>query len=143
MLVQVLPPFLVDLHGLDSSGCALGREPLGLGVLDHVLDILWVHRIEDGEEVVSIWVPVFRVLVLQILHDFRIAFELREDVLDAELVVLGHVHRALLADLEQFLFALKYRSDEVTVHGSHRRHKELNCAKRIRYFVIDLRCSLK
>ena len=123
MLVQVLPPFLVDLHGLDSSGCTLGREPLGLGVLDHVLDILWVHRIEDGEEVVSIWVPVFRVLVLQILHDFRIAFELREDVLDAQLVVLWDVDGSFLGNLQKLLFPGQYGADEVSVDRGHRRHK--------------------
>ena len=123
MLVQVIPPFLVDPHGLDSSGCTLGREPLGLGVLDHVLDILWVHRIEDGEEVVSIWVPVFRVLILQILHDFRIAFELREDVLDAQLVVLWDVDGSFLGKLQKLLFPRQYGADEVSVDRGHRRHK--------------------
>ena len=123
MLVQVIPPFLVDPHGLDSSGCTLGREPLGLGVLDHVLDILWVHRIEDGEEVVSIWVPVFRVLILQILHDFRIAFELREDVLDAQLVVLWDVDGSFLRKLQKLLFPGQYGADEVSVDRGHRRHK--------------------
>lgn len=132
MLVEVVPPFFVDSHILCRSSLALSRESLGLGVLDHLPDMLRMHRVQHCEKVFSIRLPVGWIIILQILHHFGILLELREDVLDAEFVVLGHVHRALLADLEQLLITPKHSSDKVTVHSGHRRHIELNCANRIR-----------
>ena len=76
MLVQVIPPFLVDPHGLGFSGCTLGREPLGLGVLDHVLNMIWVHRIEDVEEVYSVWAFFIWVLVLEVNSEVLVIFHI-------------------------------------------------------------------
>ena len=133
MLVEVIPPFFVDSHILCRSSLALSRESLGLGVLDHLPDMLRMHRVQHCEKVFSIRIPVGWIIILQKLHHFGILLELREDVLDAEFVVFGHVHRTFLTDLEQLLIAPKHSSDKVTVHSGHRRNIELNCANRIRY----------
>ena len=101
-------------------------------MLDHLSDMVRVHGVKHCEEVVPIGISVGWIIILQILHYFVILLELRKDVLDAELVVLGHVHRALLTDLEQLLFTLKHSSDEVSVHGGHRGHKQLNYVNRVR-----------
>ena len=132
MLVEVVPPFFVDSHILCRSSLALSRESLGLGVLDHLPDMLRMHRVQHCEKVFSIRLPVGWIIILQILHHFGILLELREDVLDAEFVVFGHDHRTFLTDLEQLLITPKHSSDKVTVHSGHRRHIELNCANRIR-----------
>ena len=108
MLVEVVPPLFADSHRLDSCSLALSREPLGLGMLDHLPDMLRVYGVQYCEEVVAVRVPVGWILILQKLHHSGIPLELRKDVLDAELVVLRHVHRAFLTDLEQLLFTLKH-----------------------------------
>lgn len=138
MLVEVVPPFCADCHRLYRSTFALSREPLFLGVRNHPLDILRVNRVEDREEVFAIRVSVSRIAILQILHHFDISFELWKDVLHTELIVHGHVDRAFLTDLEQFLVALKHSSDEVSVHGCHWGHIQLNCISIIRGFQILL-----
>ena len=55
MFVEVVPPFLVDSHLLHRSSLALCRESLGLSVLNHLPDMLRMHRVKDCEEVVPVW----------------------------------------------------------------------------------------
>ena len=64
MLVEVFPPLFVDSHRLYSGFLTLFREPLCLGVLDHFPDMLGVYSIEDGEEVVSVRIPIGWILIL-------------------------------------------------------------------------------
>ena len=64
MLVEVFPPLFVDSHCLYSGFLALFRKPLCLGVLDHFPDMLRMHGIEDGEEIVSVRIPIGRILIL-------------------------------------------------------------------------------
>ena len=134
ILVEVVPPFLVDCHRLYFSTFTLSREPLGLGVLNHLADMLRVYRVENSEEVFTVRVSVGRIAILQILHHLDIIFELWKDVLHTELIVHGHVDRAFLTDLEQFLVALKHSSDEVSVHGGDWGHIQLNCINIVRGF---------
>ena len=101
-------------------------------MLDHLSDMVRVHGVKHCEEVVPIGISVGWIIILQILHYFVILLELRKDVLDAELVVLGHVHRALLTDLEQLLFTLKHSSDEVAIYRRHRWDEKLNYASKMR-----------
>ena len=91
MLVEIVPPFLVDTNSLCLSSCSLCTEPLLLGMLDHIFDMLRVDCIEHGKEVLAIRIPILRIDVLQILHDFRVPFELRVDMLDTQLIVLWYV----------------------------------------------------
>ena len=60
-------------------------------MLDHIFDMLGVDCIEHGEEVLAIRIPILRIDILQILHDFRVPFELRVDMLDTQLIVLWYV----------------------------------------------------
>ena len=115
--LKVVPPFLVDLHRLPLVSFSVGSEPGTVGMLNHVTNIVGVHRVEDGEEVGSVREPVLRVLVLQILHHLAIAKELWEHVLDTELVIMGNSDELAIAHLEQLLFPLKYLAQEVTVYG--------------------------
>ena len=87
----MIPPFLVDTNCLGLSCCTLCAESLLLSMLDHIFDMLGVDCIEYSEEVLTIWISILRIDILQILHDLRVALELREDVLDSQLVVLWHV----------------------------------------------------
>ena len=82
MLVEIVPPFLVDTNCLGLSSCSLGAESLLLGMLDHIFDMLGMDRIEHGEEVLAIRIPILWIDILQILHDFRVTFKLWEDMLD-------------------------------------------------------------
>ena len=73
-------------------------------MLNHIFDMLRMDRIEHGEEVLAIRIPILRIDVLQILHNFRVTFELRVDMLDTQLIVLRYIDRAFLRDLQQLLF---------------------------------------
>ena len=143
MLVEVFPPLFADIHRLCISTCSLSRKPLGLSVLNHIADMLWVYRIENSVEVFAIRVSVGRIIILQIQHHFSIVFELRKDVPHTQLIVLGHVDRVSLADFEQPLFALKHGSDEVPVHGGPRGHIQLDCISIIRGFQNGLTLVLE
>ena len=57
---------------------------------NHIADVLRVHGVEDRVEVGSVGVAVLGVLVLQVSHHGSIVFELGEDMLDSELVILWH-----------------------------------------------------
>ena len=126
MLVEIVPPFLVDTNSLCLSSCSLCAEPLLLGMLNHIFDMLGVDRIEYSEEVLAVRVSILRVRVRQILHDFWIPFKLRIDMLDTQLIVLRYIDRASLRDLEQLLFPTQYSSDEVPVDRGPWWHIELD-----------------
>ena len=63
MLVEVVPPLFVDSHRLYCSFLALSRESLGLGVLNHLPNMLRMDSVKDSEEVFSVWEPIGRVLI--------------------------------------------------------------------------------
>ena len=77
---QVVPPLFVDCHRLNSGFLALLREPLCLGVLDHLPDMVRVHGVQHCEEVVPIGISVSWILILQILHHLGVPLELRIDI---------------------------------------------------------------
>ena len=95
-------------------------------MLNHIFDMLGVDRIEYSKEVLSVWISILWIRVLQILHDFRIPFKLRVDMLDAQLIVLRHIDRASLGDLEQLLVAAEHGTDEVPIDSGPWRHVELD-----------------
>ena len=130
---------MVNTNCLCLSSCSLCAESLLLSMLNHIFDMLGVDRIEYSKEVLSVWISILWIRVLQILHDFRIPFKLRVDMLDAQLIVLRHIDRASLGDLEQLLVAAEHGTDEVPVDCGSWRHVELNYLKRVRYFRMDLR----
>ena len=101
-------------------------------MLDHFLDILGVHRVEDIVEVRPIRVAIFGVLVLQKLHDCRVAMELGEDVHDTKLIILWHCDELTRCHRKQRLVSLEHESEEVTIDSGDWWHVHLHYRNMVR-----------
>ena len=110
---------------------------------NHIAHVLRVHGVEDRVEVGSVGVAVLGVLILQVSHHGRIVFELWEDVLDSELVILWHSDELALCHRQQLLVSFEHLTQEVTVDGRRRRHVQLHYTGSVKAKrKLDLRCSL-
>ena len=76
---------------------------LGLRVPNQFLHVIWAQRVQDVEEVGPVGLAALREHVWQVEHYFPVVLDLRIDVLDAELVELGHVHCAEICQLQELL----------------------------------------
>ena len=112
-------------------------------MLYHLTDIISMHSVEDGKEVLAIGVSILWVLILQVQHDLRVISEAGKDILDGELVILGHVDVTCLVDLEQLLLAGEHCLQEVSVDTRGRWNQILNYSESVRMSWKDLRCSLQ
>ena len=100
----------------------LGCEARLVCVSDQIAHVVWMHSVEDSVEVGSVRILVLRVVVLQILHDIRICFELGKDVIHTKLIELRHVNKLALADLKKLLVAFEHLTKEVSVGHRRRRY---------------------
>ena len=93
-----------------------------VGVSNHIAHILWMHRVEDGEEVRSVRVSVLWVLVLQVLHHVTVFTELGEDVFDTQLIIMRHSDKLAFCHWQQRFLTLEDLTQEVAVDGRNGRH---------------------
>ena len=126
-LLELLLPILGELDRLPHARLARRRHPLLVGVGQILGEEVGMDGIEDVEEVLprrtlAIWEDVREVL----LH-LLIIGELRPEVLDGQLVVVGHLDADDLLLLEQLLLAGEHLLQEVLVDRGGRRQVELYC----------------
>ena len=114
--------YLVSMVSLISNGISLL-----LCVADHALHVRWINKVVDIEGVGTIRNSPFRVPVGEVLKHLHVLLDLRVDVLDAELVELGHVDRPELGHREQALLVGKDLLEEVLVDHRVRGQVELHC----------------
>ena len=81
-----------------------------------------MHCVEDGVEVRPVRVEIFRVLVLQVLHDFAVSMELGKDVFDSQLIILGHSDKLAFGYGKQRFLPLEDLAHEVAIDGGKRWH---------------------
>ena len=124
--LQFAQPLLIDDHRVELLVLAGRRVPGVVRVRNHIAHVLRVHRVKDGVEVGPVRVAVFWVLVLQVLHHFSVRFELGVDVLDAQLVILGHSDERAFRYRQQRLVSLEDLTHEVAVDGSEGWHIKLD-----------------
>ena len=91
-----------------------------------------MHSIEHVEEVLSRWTFVFRKFFGEELHELLVVFESREQGLDGDFVVLGHVDLLDLRFLQQMLLTGEHITQEVLVNCLLLRKVELHYKKTIR-----------
>ena len=84
---------------------------------DHIAYVLRVHGVEDRVEVGSVGIAVFGVLVLQVSHHGGVVFELGEDMLDSELIILWHSHKFTFAHFKEFLLTLEHLAQKIAIYG--------------------------
>lgn len=79
--------------------------------------VLWVHRVEDCEEVLTCGTLVLGEGIREVLHHLSVVLESREDVLDGQLVVLGHVDESTVLDGQKLLLVVEDLLEEVLIHS--------------------------
>ena len=103
----------------------LGRHPLLVGVVHDLLEVVRIQGVEDIEEVLARWSLAGWVLVRKVGQEDRVLLELRIELLDGELIVVGHVDVLHLDLLEQLLLADQDILEEVLVDEALRRQIKL------------------
>jgi hypothetical protein len=78
-----------------------------------------VDCIQDVEGVRAVWCPSLWITIGEVRHHLRARPYQREEILDAELIVLGNVYRLELRHLEELLLVSQHGLEEIFVE--HRR----------------------
>ena len=79
--------------------------------------VVGVNRVEHVEEVLSGWALVLGIRVREVLRKLLVALELRVQLTDAQLVVVGDRDLINCDLLEQLLLTAQHSLEEVLVHG--------------------------
>lgn len=79
--------------------------------------VVGVNRVEHVEEVLSRWALVLWIRVREVLRKLLVVLELRVQLTDAQLVVVGDRDLINCDLLEQLLLAAQHSLEEVLVHG--------------------------
>ena len=82
---------------------------------DQIVNIVGMNSVQNSLEVRSVWETVLWIVVLHVLHDIRVRFELGKDVIHTKLVELRNVDKPALADFEKLLLAFQHFAKEVPV----------------------------
>ena len=93
---------------------------------NQLLHIFGVQSVQNSVEVGPVWQAILCVLVLEVFHELLITFELGEDVVHTQLIVLGHVDELALRQLQELLIAFEDSTQEVSVCLRLRWYKELH-----------------
>ena len=113
--LELLGPEVGDLDGLVLHPLALSSEPLLIGVGHDLGQVVRVDRVQNVEEVVPGRAFPFRIGVGEELHLVVVLLELRIEVLDGQLLEVGHLHVHLLRLQEELLLVLQEQPQEVLV----------------------------
>ena len=96
------------------------------GMLDHLLDVFWPDGVEDVEGVLAVRLTALGIVVGEVDEDFRVLLDEGPDLLDGDLVELGHVDRPKLRHLDELLLVRKDLLKEVLVDHRLRGNIELD-----------------
>ena len=140
--LQFLQPLIIDDHRVMLFGLAERRIPGVVGVRNHIAHVLGMHRVEDSEEIRSIWVAILWVFVLQILHDFTISKELGEEVFDTQLIILRNSDKLAFGYWQKGFLSLKNLAHKIAIDSPNGRHIKLDYKTAFRANLSHLRCSL-
>ena len=103
-------------------GLAERRIPSVVGVRNHIAHVLRMHCVEDGEKIRSVWIAIFWVFVLQILHDFAISEKLWEDVFDTQFIILRNCDKLAFGYWQKGFLSFENFSHKIAIDGPDGRH---------------------
>ena len=92
-------------------------------------EVLGLQRVEHVEEILSGWALALGEFVREEGHEVRVLLEHREQVLDGELLVVGHGDLLDLGLLEELLPARQHRLEKVFGDDRLVREVELEAAE--------------
>ena len=124
--IQLEPPVLRDLDSF-AVLIFLQSVTLGVGVLDELLHVLVLQRVEHVPEVLALRQPAVDLRVRQVQHEGRVLLHERPELLHRELVVPWHLDGVHFRLVQEPLLLRKYGLQEVLVDSVGRRQIVLNC----------------
>ena len=113
------------MHVLVLLVLVTGSEALLLSMADEALHPQLVHSVNDVPEVFTGDIAIFRQRVGEVCHDAHVSVDLSEDLLDRQLLILGHRHSLHVLQWHQLLLACEDGLDEVAVDHVLGWHVEL------------------
>ena len=127
---ELLFPVLGHLDGLVLLHHAISRHALLGCVLHYLVEVVGLLGVQDVEEVISWWSLTLSVLVREVAHEERVLLHQRVDVLDAQLLVLGHLHVPDLVLLVEVLLTLDHLLQPILVADTLIRQVKLLTTRR-------------
>ena len=114
--LEFLLPELGDLDGLLMGIDAVGGHPLLVGMLHDLCQIFRMEGVQDVEEILPGWALAPREPIREEHHELLVRLEIREELLDRELVIMrdadgvdvGLLHQHILAHQDVFQEILCY-----------------------------------
>ena len=103
--IELLPPLVTDMNGGASILTIIRQTPVVVGCLYEGLGVLKVERVHHVEKVLPVRPSALGKLVREVGHEASVIFELWVELVDAELVILGHIYLPLFSKSEK-LFLL-------------------------------------
>ena len=125
MRLQAIPPLLRDLYGVAVFFVLVSTHSLSSGVLDQLAHVERVHSVQDIPEVSAVGETAFCCWIWHVLHHVPRISDEGIDVLDAQLVVTGHVDRLQVCQRHKLLFIRQHALDEVLVEHLFGWHVQL------------------
>ena len=110
-------PELGDLDGLVLLVLPVGGHTLLVGVVEYLLQVVGLERVQDVVEVLARRASAFGIHSREELHELAVLLQVRPQRLHGELVVVKHRDVVHLLLLQQLLLANEHVFEEVLVHG--------------------------
>ena len=85
------------------------------GVAEDLLQVVWVERVQNVEEIVSSRPFIFMEGIGEVLRELLVLLELRPELDDGELIVLGNLDLLHILLLHQLLFVGEDLFEEVFI----------------------------
>ena len=85
---------------------------------DDLLQVFWVQRVEDIEEVFSRWTLVLGVHRREVSQEVGVLLQLGPESFDSNLIILGHMDVIDIRFLQELLLARENFFEEVLVDGT-------------------------
>ena len=120
-LLEFLIPRVGDLDSLLLANDAFGAVSLLRGVLHNLLEIFWVDRVKDVEEVLTARISLVGVFVLKVDDEGGVLLDILPQVLDGKFLVVGHVDIVDRLLLQEFLFVIEDLLKKIFINLGFRR----------------------
>ena len=128
--LELLFPVLGHLDGLVLLHHAVSRHALLSGVVHDLVEVVGLLGVQDVEEVISWWHLALSILIREVAHEEGVLLHQWIDVLDAQLLVLGHLDVPDLMLLVEVLLPLDHLLQPILVADTLIRQVKLLTTRR-------------
>ena len=108
-------PFIRDLDRVGLVEFTAGRHPHFICVANYLLQVLWVHGVQDVKEILSRRTLAFGPIIGEEDDELLVLRQARPQILDGKLIILGDIDVVHVLLLEQQLLIGEHLLQEVLV----------------------------